>query len=331
MVRTRGYGLPAALRLLLASLSTVAASAAAASAAAASAAAASAASAPPPLYLDPDAPVDARVADLLARMTLDEKVAQLLEPFPGEYNSSELLARFGSTGVGAVYATGLGDGLLAPDMYGAIGAFQSALAARSRLGIPTTIVAETLHSSGASTRDNGTAFPGPASLGASFNTSLVAAVGAVIGSEARAGGFLRGNAPVLQVVTDPRFGRFEEAFGECPFLVARMGVAMLLGQQGPTAGGGASDYLNDTPWPTRSQGTTSTERTSASERCSTCTCGRGARPSARAACAASWSRTRRPTACRCTARGTSSRAFCAARPLAARSSSWRATRATSRT
>jgi hypothetical protein len=158
----------------------------------------------------------------------------------------QLLARFGSTGVGAVYATGLGDGLLAPDMYGAIGAFQSALAARSRLGIPTTIVAETLHSSGASTRDNGTAFPGPASLGASFNTSLVAAVGAVIGSEARAGGFLRGNAPVLQVVTDPRFGRFEEAFGECPFLVARMGVAMLLGQQGPTAGGGASDYLNDT-------------------------------------------------------------------------------------
>jgi beta-glucosidase len=210
------------------------------------AAAAAAAPAPPPLYLDPDAPVDARVADLLARMTLDEKVAQLLEPFPGEFNSSALLARFGATGVGAVYATGLGDGLLAPDWYAAIGAFQSALVARSRLGIPATIVVESLHSSGASTHDNGTAFPGPALLGATFNTTLVAAVGSVIGLEARAGGFLRGNAPVLQVVTDPRFGRFEEAFGECPFLVARMGVAMLFGQQGPAAGGGASDYLNDT-------------------------------------------------------------------------------------
>ena len=298
-----------------------------------------------PLYRDPDAPVDARVADLLARMTLEEKVAQLLEPFPGEFNSSALLARFGAAGVGAVYATGLNDGLLAADWYDAIFAFQTALVAGSRLGIPATIVSETLHSSGGSTHDNGTAFPGPTLLSSSFNASLVEAVGAAVGAEARAGGFLRGNAPVLQVVTDPRFGRFEEAFGEDPFLVARMGVAMILGQQGPSAGG-PSGYLNDTshvtthlmsrarpstPSPTRSRATTFTARTSASARSATCTCGPGGRPSARAACAASWSPTRRLTACRCTATGPSSRACCAARPSAARSSSWPATPATSRT
>lgn len=216
-----------------------------AAAAIAALAAASATAGAPPLYLDADAPVETRVANLVARMTLEEKVAQLLEPFPGELNSTALLDVYGATGIGAVYATGLNDGLLAADWYEAIFAFQSQLVARSRLGVPATIVSETLHSSGGSTHDNGTAFPGPILLGSSWNTTLVEAVGTVIALEARAGGVIRGNAPVLQVVTDPRFGRFEEAFGEDPYLVSRMGLAMLLGQQGPNAGG-PSAYLNDT-------------------------------------------------------------------------------------
>lgn len=101
----------------------------------------------------------------------------------------------------------------------------------SRLNIPVTYISETLHSS----RNNGAAFPNPTLLGHSWDPALVQQVGAVIGLEARTAGVLRGYAPVLQVglrpslvsanratslpqrtqvVTDPRFGRYEEAFGE---------------------------------------------------------------------------------------------------------------------
>jgi beta-glucosidase len=113
------------------------------------------------------------------------------------------------------------------------------LTSRSRLGIPVATISETLHSS----VEGGTAFPNPTLLGSTWDTDLVQAIGSVIGLEARAAGITRGFAPVLQVVTDPRFGRYEEAFAEDPHLVARMGVAMVQGQQGT---GFPSAYLEDT-------------------------------------------------------------------------------------
>lgn len=109
----------------------------------------------------------------------------------------------------------------------------------SRLGIPVSIVEETLHSGSY----HGTIFPMPCGLGASWNTSLLAKVGAVIGAEARAGGADRGFSPEINVATDPRFGRTEENFGEDPALVATLGAAMALGMQGGAEG--PSGYLPD--------------------------------------------------------------------------------------
>lgn len=191
------------------------------------------------LFRRADAPVNDRVADLLARMTLEEKVAQLLNPWPTKYNCVDLIRDFGKTGVGAVYAYSIDDcghGLSHVD---ALNYLQATFVNSSRLGIPIAMISETLHSS----VQGGTAFPNPTLLGQSFNASLVEAIGSVIAAEARANGVTRGFAPVLQVVVDPRFGRYEEAFGEDPHLVGVLGAAMVAGQQGT---GGPHTYLEDT-------------------------------------------------------------------------------------
>jgi len=191
------------------------------------------------LYRNASAPVNDRVADLLARMTLEEKVAQLLNPWPSKFNCSEILRLYGDTSVGAVYAYAVTNCLPGQNVTAALNYLQDALTARSRLGIPVATISETLHSSVA----GGAAFPCPTLLGQTWDVATVAAVGGAIGAEARANGVTRGFAPVLQVATDPRFGRYEEAFGEDPHLVSRMGVAMVTGQQGT---GGPSTYLEDT-------------------------------------------------------------------------------------
>ena len=191
------------------------------------------------LYRDPTQPVNARVADLLARMTLEEKVNQLLNPWPVKLTCQQIIDAYGSTGVGALYAYAITD-CEAPGQNhsDAQNYLQAYFLNNSRLGIPVAAISETLHSS----VEGGAAFPNPTLLGQTWDVALVEAVGAVIGLEARTAGVTRGFAPVLQVVTDPRFGRYEEAFGEDPYLVSRMGVAMTRGQQGT---GGASTYLED--------------------------------------------------------------------------------------
>lgn len=162
-----------------------------------------------PRYRDPNATVDERVADLLPRMTLEEKVAQLLHPWPSaNTNATEVLATYGATGLGALYAYGV----TFPGMNWteSLNYLQESFLNTSRLGIPVTLVSETLHSS----VNGGTAFPNPTLLASTWNASLLTAVGTIIAMEARAAGSSRGFSPVLQVTTDPRFGRFEEAYGE---------------------------------------------------------------------------------------------------------------------
>ena len=194
----------------------------------------------PPRYLDPSQPVDARVSDLLSRMTLQEKVNQLLHPWPGpETTCDALVGNFSATGLGAVYAGSLGtcNGLTTVD---AINFVQGTLINTSRLGIPVAMVPESLHSS----VNGGTIFPNPTLLGQTWDVALLEDVGTSIGRQARANGITRGFGPVLQVVTDPRFGRYEEALSEDPYLVGVMGAAMIRGQQGAAAG--PSVYVNDT-------------------------------------------------------------------------------------
>ena len=206
--------------------------------------AAASAGAAAPLYRDADAPVNARVADLLSRMTLEEKVAQLQNPVgnqdgPGNFgvNASYLLRRFGSTGVGTVYAgVACDNGLRGWECQNLL---QSSIINSSRLGIPVSFISETLVA-GAS---RATIFPQPVLRGSAFNVDLEARICESIGRQARIGGTDRGLSPVLQVDTDARFGRFEESYGEDPFLVGTLGAACAFALQGGAQG--PNEYVPD--------------------------------------------------------------------------------------
>lgn len=188
-------------------------------------------------YKDPTRTVDERVADLLSRMTLAEKVAQLLNPVgavdgPGNFavNATNVLQTYGATGLGTLY-TGIRCDHTS-DRFDCQNFLQSSIINSSRLGIPVSFIGETLVAG----TSGGTIFPQPVLRGASFNVELEARIGASIARQARLGGIDRGLSPVLQVDTDVRFGRFEESYGEDPFLVSVMGVAVATALQGGSGG-----------------------------------------------------------------------------------------------
>lgn len=198
-----------------------------------------------PLYKKAGAPVADRVQDLLSRMTVEEKVAQILNPVgsqdgPGHFavNATYLLAQYGTTGLGTVY-TGVGGCPNSMAGWECQNYLQSSIINSSRLEIPISFIGETLVAgcSGA------TIFPQPVLQGATFNVDLISQMGVSIARQARLGGIDRGLSPVLQVDTDARFGRFEEAYGECPYLVSTMGVAVALSLQGDSSG--PNNYLPD--------------------------------------------------------------------------------------
>ena len=186
------------------------------------------------VYMDPAQPIEARVAALLAQMTTLEKQAQTVH-LTGHLNGSAAatLRVYGATGLGA-----LPGGFSTPEAQAAQNAFQRDMLNASRLGIPVTFHVESLHS-GVS---GGTVFPMPCAQGASWNAPLVRGIARAIAAEAAAGGIDRGFSPELNVVTDPRFGRLEENFGEDPNLVAAMGDAAVVGLHGGECGG-PSTYL----------------------------------------------------------------------------------------
>ena len=195
-------------------------------AAAAAAAAAAAPEARP--WLAPSQPIEARVASLLAAMTLEAKVAQTLQDISQRHSAASFLAQWGNTSLGAVselYFSGESVDLL--------NAVQAALIANSTYGIPLLVWQETLHTA----QSNGTIFPSPAGWGSTWDAALVRDAAAVIGAETRARGVHMGFSPELQVDTDPRFGRFMEAFSEDPRLVSLLGVAYATGAQGGAVGG----------------------------------------------------------------------------------------------
>jgi beta-glucosidase len=189
-------------------------------------------------WLTPGQPIAARVASLLAEMTLEEKAMQL------NYNCDATrfnwsAAPWASTSIGSVgieCSTPPADPCDMACRIAALREYQLGALNSSRLGIPVTFVIETSHCGAA----GGTIFPMGVTQGASWNVSLVREVAAAIAVEARAWGGSRGLSPEINVVTDPRFGRTEENFGEEPLLVARMAAAATLGLQGS---GMPTDYL----------------------------------------------------------------------------------------
>ena len=108
-------------------------------------------------------------------------------------------------------------------------AIQRFFVEESRLGIPVIFHEECLHGHAAK---DGTSFPQPIGLGATFDPDLVERLYAMTAAEARARGTHQALTPVVDVARDPRWGRVEETFGEDPYLVARLGVAAVRGFQG---------------------------------------------------------------------------------------------------
>jgi beta-glucosidase len=169
-----------------------------------------------PPYKNPKLPVKARVADLLKRMTLEEKVAQL----ECETDRSEALKYLRTNNIGGVgtFSRDLSPKLSAE----ASNRIQSIACDSTRLGIPVIWHDEGVHGL---IGKGATSFPQAIGLAATWDTSLVSSVAHVIGRQTRARGIRQLLSPVINIVRDVRWGRVEETYGEDPYLSARLGVA----------------------------------------------------------------------------------------------------------
>jgi beta-glucosidase len=194
-------------------------------------------------YRDAAAPIGARVADLLARMTLDEKLAQLgsvwsFELFRSEteLDSGMVRERLGD-GIGHVSRVAGGTNL-DPIAAAEIGnEIQRFLVNETRLGIPALLHEESLH--GLLARD-APIYQQSIGAAAAFDPELVESIAAAIRRRMRSIGATVALAPVLDICRDPRWGRIEETYGEDPYLAAVLGTAYVRGLQGPDLADGVA-------------------------------------------------------------------------------------------
>ncbi len=190
-------------------------------------------------YRNPALPIAERVADLLARMTLAEKIAQL-----GAIWLNDVLDEHGfapekapgvlRNGIGQVVRPAGGNALRPAEVAQANAQTQAYLVKETRLGIPAMIHDECCAGFMARGAD---AFPQSIGLASTWQPELAEAETTVTRAQMRAAGVHHGLAPVLDVTRDPRWGRLEETFGEDPYLVASMGTAYVRGLQGPPSAG----------------------------------------------------------------------------------------------
>jgi beta-xylosidase len=197
----------------------------------------------PEIWRDPASPVAERVADLLSRMTLEEKIAQLgsvwmgatadgdggVAPMQDQF-SHELapLDELVKNGMGQLTRV-FGTRPVEPaDGMRALAGLQARIVAASRFGIPAVAHEECLTGFAAWTA---TIFPTPLAWGASFDPALVRDMARAFGKTMRAVGVQQGLAPVLDVTRDPRWGRTEETIGEDPYLVGTIGTGYVQGLQ----------------------------------------------------------------------------------------------------
>ena len=195
------------------------------------------------VWRDPARPADERVADLLRRMTLEEKIAQLgsiwmgasgdgdgFAPMQDQFFTHdqppfEELIKNGLGQLTRVFGT---RPVSAAAGMSALASLQAKVVATSRLGIPAVAHEECL--TGFATW-GATIFPTPLAWGASFDPALVRQMAAAFGATMRAVGVHQGLAPVLDVTRDYRWGRTEETIGEDPYLVGSIGTAYVRGLQ----------------------------------------------------------------------------------------------------
>jgi beta-glucosidase len=204
-----------------------------------------------PLYLDSSADVEDRINDLMARMTLEEKVGQMCQYVGLAYLKKQKRNKKASGDVSklnkdAFAMYGLSENEIIQEIIdGKIGSFLHVLepsevnflqdfTLKSRLKIPLIIGIDAIH--GNAMVSGTTVYPSPISIAATFNNDFAFDVAKQSAREMRATGSQWTFMPNIDVARDPRWGRVGETFGEDPFLVGEMGKAMIQGFQGDDFG-----------------------------------------------------------------------------------------------
>lgn len=200
-----------------------------------------------PAYKDPSFSIDVRLSDLLSRMTLEEKVGQLLCPLGWEmyeihgsevHPSGKFKQLIKERNAGMLWATYRADPWtkktlangLNPELAAKAGnALQKYVMENTRLGIPMFLAEEAPHGHMAI---GATVFPTGIGMAATWSLELVKEVGQVIAKEIRSQGGHISYGPVLDLTRDPRWSRVEETFGEDPVLSGILGASMVDGLGG---------------------------------------------------------------------------------------------------
>lgn len=169
-----------------------------------------------PSYKDPSLPVEARVADLMSRMTIEEKIGQMNQ-LPVFFDLHK-----------AVKEQCLGSILCGVDED--ISQYMHEAVEETRLGIPLLVGIDAIH--GHSMEYNATMFPTQLALSCSWDEALCTAVARATAREMSGTGCAWTFSPVLCMARDLRWGRVNETFGEDPLLIGRLGAAMIRGYQG---------------------------------------------------------------------------------------------------
>ena len=179
-------------------------------------------------YKDPNCSVGERVEDLLARMTLEEKVAQCVQIYIPPEGREEILARIRKTGLGSriLSAVPLGGSVTQRTAGIAdLNEVQRVAVEESRLGIPILSGMDVIHG-------QHTVFPIPLAMAAGFDPAALEQASAIAAAETASMGIHWTFAPMMDIARDPRWGRIIEGYGEDPYLGAQMAAAAVRGFQG---------------------------------------------------------------------------------------------------
>ena len=198
------------------------------------------------VYEDPSAPLEARIENLLQQMTLDEKTCQMVTLYgykrvlKDDLPTPEWKELLWTDGIGAIdeHLNGFQQWGLPPSDNAyvwpasrhawALNEVQRFFVEDTRLGIPVDFTNEGIRGVESYRATN---FPTQLGLGHTWNRELIRQVGLITGREARMLGYTNVYAPILDVGRDQRWGRYEEVYGESPYLVAELGIEMVRGLQ----------------------------------------------------------------------------------------------------
>lgn len=198
------------------------------------------------VYEDPSAPLEARIENLLQQMTLDEKTCQMVTLYgykrvlKDDLPTPEWKELLWKDGIGAIdeHLNGFQQWGLPPSDNAyvwpasrhawALNEVQRFFVEDTRLGIPVDFTNEGIRGVESYRATN---FPTQLGLGHTWNRELIRQVGLITGREARMLGYTNIYAPILDVGRDQRWGRYEEVYGESPYLVAELGIEMVRGLQ----------------------------------------------------------------------------------------------------